>query len=248
MDPTLNDLPAYVVRILPGLLLITGCLALARRDPLLRILLLVLGFVLIRDAMTPLGFWRLGAAGEVVPWLRFVDSTAILLAFGTTILLLTATVLRLDRGLRELVRWGRVTPQNVALGIGGGLLAAAPVLLISQLWPLDERGGAVSTGVLPALLFFALAGNLAEEVLFRGFLQGQLHQRLTPNRAALLSGLFFAACHAFLAATVTSVGWPLLVFTLVEGLICAFLCRYRGLVPAVLAHGTAIFALGSGLA
>jgi hypothetical protein len=44
------------------------------------------------------------------------------------------------------------------------------------------------------------------------------------------------------------VGWPLLAFTLFEGLICAFLCRYRGLVAAVLAHGSAIFALGGGLA
>ncbi|MEO3892688.1 hypothetical protein [Nonomuraea sp. B5E05] len=47
-------------------------LARAEQDPLLRILTLIFGFVLIRDAMTPLGFWRLGATGGV-PWLRFTD-------------------------------------------------------------------------------------------------------------------------------------------------------------------------------
>jgi hypothetical protein len=46
---------------------------------------------------------------------------------------------------------------------------------------------------------------------------------------------------------VTDVGWPLLLFTLYEGLICAFLRMYRGVIPAACAHGVAIFLLGSGL-
>lgn len=50
-----------------------------------------------------------------------------------------------------------------------------------------------------------------------------------------------------LATTMAEVGWPLLAFTLWEGLICAFLRMRRGVITAALAHGVAIFLLGSGL-
>ncbi|MFC7109047.1 hypothetical protein ACFQQB_56800 [Nonomuraea rubra] len=66
-------------------------------------------------------------------------------------------------------------------------------------------------------------------------------------RAALLSAALFAACHVFLASTVTAAGWPLLLFTLYEGLICAFLRLRSGVIAAALAHGTAIFLLASAL-
>jgi uncharacterized protein len=244
----LPDLLGYGIRIVPGLLLIGACFALARgeRDPLPRILTLIFGFILIRDTMTPLGFWRLGAAGGV-PWLRFTDQAGILRLFGLGTLALTVAVLRLDGGLGSLVRWGRFTPVTVAWGVGGGVLAAGPVLLLSLLTPMAERGGAVAVTVLPVLLAFSLGGNLAEEVLFRGFLQGRLEQHSGATRAALLSALLFAACHAFLASTVTDVGWPLLVFTLYEGLICAFLRLRRGVIAAALAHGIAIFLLAAAL-
>ena len=87
----------------------------------------------------------------------------------------------------------------------------------------------------------------AEEVFFRGYLQGRLEQAMPAMRAALLSAVLFAACHAFLATTVTDVGWPLLAFTLWEGLICAFLRLRWGVIPAAIAHGLAIFLLSSGL-
>lgn len=45
----------------------------------------------------------------------------------------------------------------------------------------------------------------------------------------------------------TDVGWPLLAFTLWEGLICAFLRLRWGVIPAAIAHGLAIFLLSSGL-
>ncbi|MDA0631834.1 CPBP family intramembrane metalloprotease [Nonomuraea sp. MCN248] len=237
----LPDLLAYTARVLPGLLLIGACFALAR-EPLLRIAALMLGFVLIRDAMTPLGFWRVGTAGPV-PWLRFTDDAGTLLVFGAATLALTVTVLRLDDDLRALVRWGR--PVTAIPGLAGGALIAAPVLLLSLSTPLTERGGPVAASLLPALLLFALAGNLAEEVLFRGFLQGHL-ERSGPVRAALLSAVMFAACHAYLASTVTDLGWPLLVFTLYEGLICAFLRLRHGVAAAALAHGLAIFLLSAG--
>lgn len=237
----------FGARVAPGLLLVVGCLVLARRvDPLLRVAVLILGFVLIRDAMTPVGLWRLGADGGAL-WLRFVDDAVLLVLLGVVVLAATAAVLGTDRRLRGLVRWGPVGAAPVAVGVGGGVLAAAPLLAAGAGTPLEQRGGDVALAVLPALLFFALAGNLAEEVLFRGLLQGRLEQDLDPVRAAWLSGTLFAACHAFLASTVTDVGWPLLLFTLYEGLICAFLRVRYGVVSAALAHGLAIFLLSSAL-
>lgn len=248
-QPAREAFGEYGMLVLPGLALMALCLGLARadRDPLLRTVVLVLGFVLIRDAMTPTGLWSFGVVeGAGVPWLRMSQDPWVLVGFGLGSLLVAGAVL-LDPDLRGLVRWGRVDPGTMGLGVLGGVLAAAPILALSIGQPVEARGGAVGTGLLPALAFMALAGNFLEEVIFRGFLQGRLEQAMAPVRAALLSGVLFAACHAYLATTVTDVGWPLLAFTLLEGLVCALLRQWRGLVPAVLAHGLAIFLVSSGL-
>ncbi|WP_017255798.1 CPBP family intramembrane glutamic endopeptidase, partial [Pseudomonas tolaasii] len=79
-----------------------------------------------------------------------------------------------------------------------------------------------------------------EEVLFRGFLQGYLEQQVSPLRAALISGVAFAACHTFLALSVTQLGWPVLLFTLIEGLACGLVRMRYGVLPAIITHGTAI--------
>ena len=232
------------------MLVLAGTYVAARRvgEPLLRVTVLVLGFVLLRDAMTPLGFWRIGGASEGgLPWVRFTDDAFLLVVLGAGTLIATASLLWLAPDLRSLGRWGRLTPVTVILGIGGGAVAAAPVLLASAGVPVADRGGAVAGSVLPVLLWFAMSGNLAEEVLFRGFLQGRLEQLTGASRAAVLSALLFAACHVFLATTVTDAGWPLLLFTLFEGVICALLRATRGVIPAAIAHGLAIFLLASGL-
>lgn len=243
-----NTLLGYSGLILPGLILLGVCFWLARsdRDPLLRIVVLILGFILIRDAMTPTGLWEFGVVDGIVPWLRMTDNPLVLIAFGLGSLLLVAATLR-DEKLRKLVKWGTPNFSTIGLGVLGGLLAAAPILAISFGEPMESRGGMVAAVVLPALAFMALAGNLGEEVFFRGYLQGRLEQAMPAVRAALFSAFLFAACHAFLATTVTDVGWPLLAFTLWEGLICAFLRLRRGVIPAAIAHGLAIFLISSGL-
>ena len=241
------ELAGYALRVLPGLLLVGGCFALARaeRDPLLRIVTLIGAFVLVRDAMTPVGFWTFGAAGGVVPWLRFGNDGTVLVVFGVASLAFVAGVLGLDRELRALVAWGRFDVPALALGLGGGVLVAAPVLLAQRL--VAHPAPAVPAGLLAALLFLALAGNLAEEVLFRGLLQGRLERTAGRGRAAALSALLFAACHVFLATTVTDVGAPLLVFTAYEGTVCALIRARRGVLAAALAHGGAIFLIASGV-
>lgn len=243
-----TTLLGYSALLIPGLLLLGVCFWLARsdRDPLLRIMVLILGFILIRDAMTPTGLWEFGLVDGVVPWLRMTDDPLVLVAFGLGSLMLVLATLR-DRSLKDLVHWGSFDIRTIGLGILGGVLAAAPILALSAGAPIQERGGEVAPGILPALLFMALAGNLGEEVFFRGYLQGRLEQAMPAMRAALLSAVLFAACHAFLATTVTDVGWPLLAFTLWEGLICASLRLRWGVIPAAIAHGLAIFLLSSGL-
>lgn len=150
--------------------------------------------------------------------------------------------------LRMLVRWGDLGSWRLYLvGILGGVVVAAPFVLVGLGAPLDARGGAVAVGLLPALLFMALVGNFLEELLFRGFLQGYFEEHLSGVRAAVLSGLLFAAAHIFLATTVTDLGWPVLLFVTVEGLACAFIYRSFGLVASTLTHGVAIFVLASGL-
>lgn len=243
-----NTLLGYSELLLPGLILLGVCFWLARsdRDPLLRIVVLILGFILIRDAMTPTGLWEFGLVEGVVPWLRMTDNPFVLITFGLSSLLLVVATLR-DEKLRKLVKWGTPNFSTIGLGVLGGLLAAAPILAISFGEPVETRGGTVAAVVLPALAFMALVGNLGEEVFFRGYLQGRLEQAMPAVRAALFSAFLFAACHAFLATTVTDVGWPLLAFTLWEGLICAFLRLRRGVIPAAIAHGLAIFLISSGL-
>ncbi|MGV9772878.1 hypothetical protein [Streptosporangium sp. NPDC003464] len=63
-----------------------------------------------------------------------------LLAYGVRIL----PGLLLIGACFTLVRWARFTPVTLTLGIGGGMLAAAPVLLLSLPTPLPVRGGAVT--------------------------------------------------------------------------------------------------------
>ena len=73
------------------------------------------------------------------------------------------------------------------------------------------------------LQVFALCGNLLEEVLFRSMFQEHMHKFVKPLHAIVLSGLLFAVGHTFLAITVTDLGFLVLLFTLVEGLMCAFI-------------------------
>lgn len=244
----MNDLLEYAVRVTPGFVLFVAVWVVLRGPALVaRIAVLIAGFISLRDAMTPLGFWSFGQSGAGL-WVRFADDAALLLVLGATSVLLVGVVHRFaPEQLRKHVQWGRVDVRSVALGLVGAAVVVVPFAVLYRFVPLDERGGPVAVSLLPALLVFALAGNFLEEVLFRGYLQGQLSRTHSPGRTVVASGLFFAAGHVFLASTVTAVGLPLLAFTLLEGLVCAEVARRRGVVASTVAHGVAIFALASGL-
>ncbi|MEW6776481.1 MAG: CPBP family intramembrane glutamic endopeptidase [Bdellovibrionota bacterium] len=238
----------YNERITPGFLLFALVLWVLPRDRTeLRIVLYILLFILVRDAMTPLGLWRIERAGKALVWLRFVEDPGLLLLLGASCVGLVFGTLAVEKDFKKYVLW-RKGPwlQVIAFGFLTGAAVGLPGWILGRDTPLFLKGGAVPAGLLPVIFIFTILGNFYEEMLFRGFLQGYLETKTSEKRAMALSGLFFGAGHIFLSYTVTDVGAPLVIFTLYEGLLCAFLRTKYGVISSTLAHGFGIFLLGSG--
>jgi uncharacterized protein len=242
------ELLNYMLRIMPGFVLFTALILLLPKTMKgLRVMAYIMLFILIRDAMTPLRFWSFGEGGGF--WIRFMPDGILLTLLGLSSAALAGGIYLYEREMRGMIPWfrnGRIA--GIATGIGAAAVIAAPLLVAGITVPLAARGGPFPSILLPALLVMTLGGNLYEELLFRGYLQGYLLEKGTPPlRAALLSGIAFGAGHAFLASTVTSVGLPLLAFAAWEGTILGLLRMRYGVIPAALAHGLAIFMLSSSL-
>ncbi len=246
MHATLEAFEAYFARIAPGLLLGAAVIYLARRAPLVRIGIYLALFVLMRDAMTPLGLWSFGSQG--IFWIRLAGNPLFLVLSGAISLGIVLALYFFDGENRSVFRWrrGRL-PAGLLWGLGGAIVVVVPLVAAYDFTPIDSRGGAVPRGQLPAMLAFALLGNLLEEALFRGYVYGRLAQTMTPMRAAVVSGVVFAFCHIYLAMTVTDVGYPLLAFTLWEGVIAGVVGAQGGVLCSTVTHGGAIFLLASGL-
>ncbi|MEE1924681.1 CPBP family intramembrane glutamic endopeptidase [Pseudomonas sp. 148P] len=228
----LASLASYLLHITPGLVLCALWFLLTpKTQPGLRILILLLAFVLVRDAMTPTGLWSLD--GQVC--IGFLDNPLVLAALGLMSLGLVALLRPAAPGLWSLILWRK---GNLPAGLALGLLAGCAIGILLRLY--QGTGFSGFNLWLAGMLLLAYGGNALEEVLFRGLLQGYLEQHATPLRAALGSAVAFAACHVFLASTVTQAGWPVLAFTLVEGLACALVRMRYGVIPAIATHGTAI--------
>ncbi|WP_248750077.1 CPBP family intramembrane glutamic endopeptidase [Pseudomonas sp. MWU15-20650] len=225
----------YVLYVAPGAGLFGLWFALTpKSQPAMRILILLAAFVLMRDALTPLHLWAPSRDMQIA----FSANAFVLSALGGLSLLL---MMLLARAAPELWRWVVWSKGNWAYGLGIGLAVGCAIGLPLRLLQGIEAQAIHGYWVwLPGMVVLAYGANALEEVLFRGCLQGYLEQQVTPLRAALISGVAFAACHTFLALSVTQLGWPVLLFTLVEGLACAFVRMRYGVLPATLSHGTAI--------
>lgn len=240
----------YLLMLIPGLFLAALLFYLLRKaHPLLHLMIFIFVFIFTRDAMTPIGLWRIGAEGFL--WIRFIENPLALLFIGASSMGFVLLMQALAPKLASLVQWfqGNVI-HGMLVGLAGALLAALPVILVYRFSvPIEQRGGAVPLALLPLILFVTLAGNLYEEVLFRGYFYGWLEAKegLTPLLAGLISGLFFSFGHVFLAYNVTSVGISLLLFALWEGCLAGWVRARFGVAPAVLTHGLAVFLLASGL-
>lgn len=224
----------YSMRMAPGLLVFALCLVLLPHAVVgARIALYIAIFILIRDAMTPVGLWSFDNLR-----ISFFDNPALLTTLGFACALGVVLLVAVERDMRPLLVWRkRSLVEGAAVGLGAGAAIGLGAASVSGLSPLLWD---FAPGFILGLVILAYGGNLLEEVLFRGYLQGRLETHVTPVRAALLSGLVFAACHSFLAITVTNGGWPILAFTAIEGIACGFVRMRYGVWAATLTHGTAI--------
>lgn len=234
-----SSLYGYLVSILPaGVLALVLLLAIPRGLVGARLAVHILFFIFARDAMSPAGFWQLGAGS-----MRLTAPAPVLLALAGMSAALFAGVAWLER-----VEWRRRGP--LVPSVLWGLLGAAVITVVAAALktalglPSLPKPDAV---MLLPILVFALLGNAYEELLFRGMLQQRLAQHMAPMRAAVVAAVLFSLCHAWLALIVTRVGLPVLVFTLIEGLVAGLVYRRAGLLAATLAHGLAIAALAGGL-
>ena len=239
----------YLIRLIPGMALGVLFFALIpRRILLLRLMGYLMLFIFIRDAMTPAGLWSFGSAGGF--WIRFAENGPVLTLMGFSSLFIVLAMNRIDPALKALLVWFKGN-RGIGLlaGAGGTLAVIAPAVLLYTSVPLAERGGDVAMALLVPIAITTMLGNLYEEVLFRGYLQGYLETDggLTPLKAAFASGTAFGFGHIFLAAAVSSIGWPLLAFAVYEGIIAGLVRMKYGVIPATLTHGGAIFFLASGL-
>ena len=244
---TLEILWAFSLRIMPAMGVFVLFFWLIKPGKQLRIVLYIAGFVLLRDAMTPEGLWRLGTADGLL-WIRLSSDPLFLVLFGVFSLLIVWALYAFDSENRPHLQWFRDNKTTgVVAGFIGTALVVSPFLFLYHGVDIGLRGGAVAASLLLPGLVFALLGNLLEEALFRGYVLGYLREKHSLLRAGIYSGVVFALCHVFLAVTVTDTGAPLLAFTLWEGIIAGLIGAKWGIIPAAITHGGAIFLLSSGM-
>ena len=278
LDGAINLMGPYVQRIaFPSVLLITliACLlpssSTTKTSPVvenprapLRLALHLLLFILLRDAMTPAGIWKIGPPpGASDNWLfisiRFTSCASALIIAASTCLM-SCVAIHIYEPLAANVIW-RPKTASLAACIGYGLVGAVVIampfaLLMRSTTPTSSQSVVepVSPELFIPLAIITFISNAWEELLFRGLLQSYLEgpAGFSRTRAAVASGLAFTACHVVLASAVTSVGTPLLLFTMYEGIIAGLLrdgqlCGPGGVLTATIAHGGGIWLLSSGV-
>ena len=244
---TLLTLYDYIIRILPGLLLMALVFGVLKPRAGLRVIIYISSFILMRDALTPLGLWKIGKTDGIF-WLRLSTDPVFLILFGLCSLLMVMALFAFDRENRQHLIWFKKKKLiGLILGIIGGMAVVLPYFILYRGIEIGQRGGAVDTALHIPIFIFALFGNLFEEGLFRGYVLGSLQFKQNRLWAGLASGVVFAFCHVFLAITITDVGLPLLLFVLWEGVIAGLVGAGYGIIPSTLCHGGAVFLLSSGL-
>lgn len=244
---TLQMLISYFLRIVPGIGLIILVFVLIKPNIYLRTVVYIFTFILMRDAMTPLGLWTLGKENGIV-WLRMSSDPLFLIILAATSLIVVFALHKFDIENRKYLIWFRDTRfTGLIYGILGCIVVVAPFFILYSGIDINNRGGIVNLSILLPLLLFSMFGNLLEECLFRGYTLGILKNSQNYILAGINTGVIFATCHIFLAITVTDIGFPILIFTLWEGIIAGLVGSRYGIIPATITHGGAIFILSSGL-
>lgn len=121
----------YFLRLFPGLIVVVAIYLIIPKDmTVLKIFNLIFGFILMRDAMTPLNVWVFGVNGNVL-WLRFIDDAFILITIGLLSLLVTLLIYFSNRHLTSNFIWFKTNSKSRSLFIGAlaALLIAIPFML-----------------------------------------------------------------------------------------------------------------------
>lgn len=198
--------------------------------------------------MVPMKFWFLGPEGFF--WARWIEDASLLIVLAAIGPLVVLFMNVIDKDLNALLVWFKGNRFiGIWVGLAGAIAVVLPMFIIYRFVPIELRGGVVAAGLIVPILLITVLGNLWEEVLFRGYLQGYLEKiaGFSPIRAAVASGIGFSFGHIFLAVNVTDAGLNLLLFALYEGVIAGLVRMKYGLIPATLTHGLALFGLTSGL-
>lgn len=132
----------------------------------------------------------------------------------------------------------RGTCRDYARALGLGVLLVGLGLIATRLIPSDVLALAGTTNRVTSLLV-ALAvavRSAAEEVLFRGFLQGILTNRWGATAAIWVQAVLFLALHLPLLA-ISPLAWPILPLQFVTGLALGWLrSRNDSIAPPIAVH------------
>jgi len=239
----------YAGRLWPGVAAGLGLIAILKKKapPEARLVVYILLFIVLRDALAPSGLWHIGTMPVI--WMRFARDPFVLYLLGAFSLALVYAVQRFEPELARLVVWRRKPwVHALPLGLAGGLVVGAPAAIFAFFVPAWVRGGAVNVALWFPILWLTLTGNLVEELLFRGYLQAWFEKTLGVRAAILATGVAFAAAHGVLAAQLAGFGPVILIgFCLYEGLICAWIRSKDGIIASTLAHGIGLFIVSTGI-
>lgn len=161
---------SYSIRILPGLILLSLLyLLLTKKESMLRIFILFLAFIMMRDTMTPMGIWTFGQ-GQGIIWFRFINDSFVLISLALLSGIFSIIVLIVNQNKLTAVNWTADSTYLLSLlyGFLGSLLTVGPFLILYLFIPIDLRGGLVSMDLWPALFIFCLLGNFL--IIFRNSL------------------------------------------------------------------------------
>ena len=244
MDLLIN----YILRMLPAVIIIIIGSFLLRPNKSLRIIIYILSFILLRDALTPASLWSLGITNGV-PWIRLYLNHIFLIGMGFFSLIFVILLMLFDKeNSKEITLINRTKAiPGLLFSIVALIILVAPFIIVYGYSNVETRGGIVPEEYIISILFFSLFGNFLEEVLFRGYIYNFFRKKDNDIKAGIISGFVFCFFHIYLATTVTSIGTPLLLFTLWEGIICGIVGSKYGVIPSTIVHGGAIFLLTSGL-
>jgi len=129
MSDTILTLQEYLLRLAPALAVALLVFLFIKPKAFERIVLYLALFILLRDAMTPLGLWSFGSRGFF--WIRINNDALFLLLFGLSSAGLAAALYFFDRENRWLMRFFRRNrTAGIVVGAAGALAVEEPLMLI----------------------------------------------------------------------------------------------------------------------